>query len=152
MTKSFCLAIGLLATILGLTIAVDTAFADGCCCCCCGSDTCFDTHWNFCGMVPCFTPGANQNICSGAKDSKSCTSGAFLFVQVNSFPEGNCLDNIDPNGNRTFCNTTLEDCYRDTTCVWDSRTNPDAPVCQNGTGGKLWKPANKKHTDDCIAK
>lgn len=55
--RGLTLAVGLLATILGLSVAVDTAFADGCCgCCCCCTNTCPNKAFASCGDGPCYTP------------------------------------------------------------------------------------------------
>ncbi len=142
MKKHVCFAIGLLMAILGLAIAVDTAFADGCCG---GGGGAACPHYELvsCGTAPCYTPNLIERICSNAKTDNACSGDAFDFIEVKSFPSGTC----EKTTNNTACNTTIEDCYRSTTCKWDKTVNP--PACANDLGDDTWSPANKMHTDDC---
>jgi len=69
------LIIGILMSILGLTVAVDTAFADGCCCCCCGPPQ------------PC-NPGCGSQASNAMK---ACATGAAYPLCGDRTPKRNVI-------------------------------------------------------------
>ncbi len=139
-------AIGLLMAILGLSIAVDTALADGCgcCCCCCGGGTCPNKTTPSCGTMPCYTPTGgtgfgSQHICDDASGSEIlCTGSNYQFVTVAQFPQ-NCAN--DQYG--SYCDQVLTDCYQATSCTYKDGK------CLGGTASGIWTKASMYVPKSC---
>ena len=146
--------IGLLATVLGLSIAVDTAFADGCCCCCGGGGDGGGGDLPLCpagcgqrestSTTACAT-GDNTPLCSGVSTSDSCNANPPLTVryEVKDFPIA--CDSVP--GLRQICNYPNANCKRTTGCVWNSDATP--PSCETVSGTGDWTPAIRPTEGPC---
>ncbi len=141
MKRRAFLAIGFMASILGLTIVVDTAFADGCCCCCCCNccGTC-PQEMASCGQTACLSPAI---ICLGQSPAncKPQDATSILFSEVNNFPTS-CVPNP---GFQTKCDKPLQNCSRNTQCVIGSDGNCGTDPASNG----VWQSAAKPTTNPC---
>ena len=139
--RGLFLAVGLLATILGLSVAVDTAFADGCCCCCCccSSNNCPNKAFATCGTSPCYTPGQDQHLCDDSKSADNCGNGSYVWIVVTQFPMGSC--STDKYG--TQCNQELTDCWTSTSCKYVNGK------CVEDVQGTLWSKVSKWVTGYC---
>ncbi len=136
--RSLSLAIGLLASILGLSVAVDTALADGCCCCCSSND-CPNQTFASCGTKACLTPGPNTFVCGATSDPGTCTSKNVEYVEVLDFPRGSC----GTYQYGTVCNQPLSNCSRNTTCKMKNG------VCMPDQGATIWSSQPKVTTVYC---
>ena len=133
MRRRAFLTIGLLASILGLSILADTAFAQGCCC---GGGGC-PMEMASCGTTACLSPA---RVCDG-QGPTACTSGSFLYVEVNNFPSS-CVPNPD---NNTKCDKPLSNCSRNCVC----QVNPDGSCGTVPNSLAPWQSAAKPTTNDC---
>jgi len=137
MKRHAFLAIGLLASILGLTVLVDTTFADGCCCCCdcCGGG-------GVCGESP--TPatkacasGPQVPQCIGEVNQVGCEqNGGPQRFEVADFPKA-CTTTP---GSNTVCNEPNANCSRPTACVWKNNACGTDPTANNAWNNQQPKP------------
>jgi len=135
--RNLSLAIGLLASILGLSIAVDTAMADGCCCCCCCCGPPCPMNAASCETMACAT-GDTIILCSGNLTEANC--GKDPNFEVQDFPKS-CVSTTD----QTKCNEPNENCKRVTNCTWDA----DMKRCSTLVGTGSWTPQTKPTTVPC---
>ncbi len=137
--RNLSLAIGLLASILGLSILVDTAMADGCgCCCCCCCNSCPNT------MASTSTMACTSAIICLGQDDINCLNhpNNLMYEVMNDFPRS-FADNPDPTAN-TVCNAPLRNCSRPTGCMIDSDGK-----CATKPGSNVWASAAKNTTEKC---
>ncbi len=143
MKRHLILAIGLLSTILGLTVLVDTALADGCCCCCCCSSCPFQQASSI--MTPC---ASSVTTCDSYDNNQTnCISRTVFANNVNNFPKC-CVSSALPPGvagppGVTMCNQELADCTQRTTCTYKSGD------CQPSPSTDAWKQNTSPTTRSC---
>ncbi len=137
MKRHLILAIGLLSTILGLTVLVDAALADGCCSCCC-----------------CSNPTPTQE----SSDTTACANDVFTCNSYNN-NQGNCNNNSFTDALRTFnvlnfpkccispspppstsCVEVLANCSQLVTCTYKGTK------CQPNSSTDPWQQATRPTT------
>ncbi len=152
--RNLAWVIGLLAAILGLSVCVDSAFADGCCCCCGGGGGgCTTPCGASCGSwasgesKACAT-GPTIILCSGSSTETNCTAGNQHY-EVNNFPT-TCIYATGTTDQRdTICNQPNANCQRSTSCTWDPTANNGNGGCSTKSGTADWTPATEPTTVAC---
>lgn len=134
MIRRTLLAIGLLASVLGLTIVVDSVFADDCggsCCCnsCPHEQASIDTEACKTDVRVC--AGQNQSGCDS-------TTNTFSFVKED-FPKSCVTAQGD-----TKCDEPLSNCDRSAQCIWDGGKCIDDDDFQG-----VWNSSKKRTTNPC---
>ncbi len=139
MKRTLLMGFGVLTTIMGLSVAVDTAFADGCCCCG-GNPPCPNMTLASCSVKACYTPAANQNVCGDAMNANACMgNGRNIFITVANFPDGACTAPKD----KSVCNQPLSPCWAATSCKFEGGK------CVDDTPDELYHSVTKIVPGDC---